>query len=126
MTQRIRRHPFLALFDGADPNTSTAERRPTTVPTQALFFLNDPVVHDKAEKFAARLLASSPNDERRIELAFRHALGRLPTQAERTEAKEFLEIYRAELNEANKEGDKDAWTAYARVLFGCNEFLTID
>jgi hypothetical protein len=126
MTQRIRRHPFLALFDGADPNTSTAERRPTTVPTQALFFLNDPVVHDKAEKFAARLLASSANEEQRIELAYRHALGRQPTKAERTEGKEFLESYRAELSDAGKEAEKGAWTAYARVLFGCNEFLTID
>ena len=26
MTQRLRRHPFLALFDGADPNSSTAGR----------------------------------------------------------------------------------------------------
>src|SRR5205085_8936754 len=50
MTQRISRHPFLALFDGADPNASTAERRTTTVPTQALYFLNDPFIHAKAEK----------------------------------------------------------------------------
>ena len=26
MTQRIQRHPFLALFDGADTNASTADR----------------------------------------------------------------------------------------------------
>ena len=59
MTQRIKRHPFLALFDGADPNATTAERSTTTVPTQALFFLNDPFVHAKAERCAARLLATT-------------------------------------------------------------------
>ena len=52
MTQRIKRHPFLALFDGADPNATTAVRLATTVPTQALYFLNDPFVHAKAEKYA--------------------------------------------------------------------------
>ena len=60
MTQRIKRHPFLALFDGADPNATTAERATTTVPTQALFFLNDPFVHAKAENCATTLLAASP------------------------------------------------------------------
>ncbi|HQR41495.1 MAG TPA: DUF1553 domain-containing protein, partial [Gemmatales bacterium] len=45
MTQRLKRHPFLALFDGADPNASTADRLVTTVPTQSLYFLNDPFLH---------------------------------------------------------------------------------
>lgn len=26
MTQRIQRHPYLAVFDGADPSTSTPAR----------------------------------------------------------------------------------------------------
>src|SRR5262249_46410112 len=42
LTMRLRRHPFLALFDGADANSSTAGRTVTTVPTQALFFMNNP------------------------------------------------------------------------------------
>src|SRR5207342_1510539 len=42
MTQRLKRHPFLALFDGADTNASTPSRGATTVPTQALFLMNDP------------------------------------------------------------------------------------
>ncbi len=42
MTQRIRRHPFLGLFDGADASSSTAQRHTTTVPTQALFSSTTP------------------------------------------------------------------------------------
>src|SRR6185437_7435294 len=34
MQKRNRRSPFLALFDGPDPNESTARRDVTTVPTQ--------------------------------------------------------------------------------------------
>ena len=53
---------FLALFDGADPNATTPSRRATTVPTQALFFLNDPFVHAKSEKCAARLQSARPDE----------------------------------------------------------------
>lgn len=56
MTQRIKRHPFLALFDGADPNGS-APVRSLTVPTQALYFMNDPFVHGRGHQCASRLVA---------------------------------------------------------------------
>jgi hypothetical protein len=127
MTQRIKRHPFLALFDGADPNASTAERRTTTVPTQALFFLNDPFVHAIAEKFAARVLAAATEESERVKAAYRLALGRDPRPAEAAEAGEFLAAYRIELTAAgNEAGESAVWAAFARVLFGSNEFLTVD
>src|SRR5262249_23697252 len=62
MTQRLKRHPFLALFDGADTNASTPLRSPTTVPTQALYFMNDPFVHEQANAFAARLIGNAADD----------------------------------------------------------------
>ena len=68
MTQRIKRHPFLALFDGADTSSSTGVRYTTTVPTQALFFLNDPFVHARAAHLAQALLRMS-NDRMRLERA---------------------------------------------------------
>ena len=127
MTQRLKRHPYLALFDGADPNASTAERRTTTVPTQALFFLNDPFVHLKADKFAARLQARRSDEEGRIVLASRFVLGRIPSADERAEAKEFLARYRTELaGTGQTEVEGRVWAAYARALFGANEFLHVD
>ena len=127
MAQRIKRHPFLTLFDGADPNASTAERRTTTVPTQALFFLNDPFIHTKSEKFAARVERLGADEQQRIEAAYRLALGRSPTQAERAEATGFLAAYRDELAAAKKDkAETLALTALARVLFGSNEFLAVD
>lgn len=145
MTQRIKRHPFLALFDGADPNAGTPERRTTTVPTQALFFLNDPFVHANAEKFAQRVFAGGENEAQRIEVAYRLALGRKPDAIERAEAVEFLAAYRAEIAtlpapvpsadtkanaKANEEAEavstKASYAALARVLFGSNEFLAVD
>ena len=127
MTQRLKRHPFLALFDGADPNASTAARLTTTVPTQALFFLNDSFVHAKAEKFAARVQAAGTDEAQRVTAAYRLALGRSPTVAERAEAAEFLAACRAELGATGKNNhDSAALAAFARVLFGSNEFLHVD
>jgi hypothetical protein len=127
MTQRLKRHPFFALFDGADPNATTAERQTTTVPTQALFFLNDPFVHAKALKWAARLRAACPDDSQRIDLAWRQAIGRAPKEFERLEALEFLAAYRAELKEAKaNDVENRSLAAYLRTLFGSNEFLHVD
>ena len=127
MTQRLKRHPFLALFDGADPNATTAERLGTTVPTQALFFLNDPFIHTKAEKWAARLLAASADESQRIELAWRRACGRSPTEIERGEANEFLTAYRTELTAAKMDNvEARSLAAYLRTIFGSNEFLHLE
>lgn len=127
MASRLKRHPFLALFDGADPSASTPARAGTTVPTQALFFLNDPLVHESADAWATRLLAEQSDDEAQIELAWREAYGRSLQPAERTQAAEFLATYRAELQSAG--GDQiqqRALAALMRTIFGSNEFLHVD
>jgi len=122
MTQRLRRHPFLALFDGADANASTGQRNTTTVPTQALFFLNDPFVHVQAEKFAARLLQGAADDAARIDLAHRMAYGR-PATLDETRAGE---LYLRKYEQTSKAGAAAAWTSYCRVLFAADEFIYID
>ena len=127
MTQRIKRHPFLALFDGPDPNATTADRRLTTVPTQALYFLNSPFVHEKAARCASRLRTARPDDPQRVELAWRLTIGRAPTGSERSEAAEFLAACRAELLAAGQsDAGSAALAAYVRTLFGSNEFLHLD
>jgi hypothetical protein len=127
MTQRLKRHPFLALFDGADPNATTAERPTTTVPTQALFFLNDPFVHRSAQAWANRLLLAEADESKCIERACRGTLGRSATQAERAEAISFLSDYRGELERSGSPNAKlESLAAYLRVLMGSNEFLHVD
>jgi hypothetical protein len=127
MTQRLKRHPFLALFDGPDPNASTADRRLTTVPTQALYFLNSPFVHEKADKLAGRLRSARPDDAQRVELAWRLATGRAPTESERAEAAEFLTVYHTELIAAGQpNAEPAALAAYVRCLFASNEFVHVD
>jgi hypothetical protein len=131
MTQRIQRHPFLALFDGADPNASTAVRRTTTVPSQALFFLNDPMVHREAEHLARTAQTGSQTRETtesdQVVWVFRRILRRSPEPAEVAEAAAFLAQYRNALKSpASSDASTQALSAWIRVLLGSNEFLTVD
>jgi hypothetical protein len=114
MTQRIRRHPFLGIFDGADPNASTAARGSSTTTLQALYFLNDPFVHAQATRFARRIATERPSPDARVDHAWRLALGRPPTDQERRSALDHVE-------RAGPEG----WESLARVLFRLNEFLVL-
>jgi len=127
MQKRNRRIPFFALFDGPDPNASTAKRDITTVPTQALYFMNDPFVHARAEKFASRLLKSAPDDRARIDFAYRQLFGRIASNEEQADVAEFLRDHASAC--ADKPADQQSalgWAAYARVLFGSNELLYLD
>jgi cytochrome c553 len=129
MSQRLRRHPFLALFDGADTNASTPKRTTTTVPTQALFLMNDPFVHAQSEGLARRLLASADSDAARLKLAYRLAYGREPDADETQRGLTFLSRYREALQAARVpagQHDVMAWAAHARTLLASNEFLFVD
>ena len=126
MTQRIKRHPFMALFDGADANTSTPDRYTTIVPTQALFFLNDPFVHAKSDHMATRLM-TLPDTAARVDQAFRLMFSRPPTEREQASSSQFLADYAANLPDGTSEDKpRRAWAAYARVLMSSNEFLFVD
>jgi uncharacterized coiled-coil protein SlyX len=129
MTQRIQKDPFLALFDGADPSASTAQRTLTTTPSQALFMMNDPFFHEQSWAFAGRLASLPGDDATRVGHAFELAYGRLPTPEETQGAIAFLADYRARstpLNLPEPERVLHSWAGYLRVLLASNEFLYVD
>jgi hypothetical protein len=129
MTQRLQKHPYLALFDGPDTNTTTAKRPESTVPLQALFFMNSPFIEETSSAFAARLTAAASDNSERMVLAYRWAYGRLPTEQEHERGLRYISHYSQELRQAgaqNDAADSDSWKSYARVILTANEFLYID
>jgi len=91
----------LEVFDFAQQGLVTGNRDVTTVASQALYSLNDPFVRREAAAMAKRLLAeSSYDDDARIALAYRTALGRAPTPAETARTRGFLADYESELRAA--------------------------
>ena len=119
MTQRIRRHPFFGTFDGAETNMSTALRITSTTPLQALYMLNDPLVHEQAKAFAARLQKERKDDADRIQRGFALALGRAATAGEAAAAQGYVAQARTGL------GESEAWESFARILFRLNEFVYV-
>ncbi|MEX2558476.1 MAG: DUF1553 domain-containing protein, partial [Pirellulales bacterium] len=129
MTQRIQRHPFLALFDGPDTNYSTDVRTQATVPLQALYMMNNPFVSRQAEGFARRLLAESADASGRIDLACQTAWGRPARPEEIERGLQYIHEYAAELARQGMATDQiepAAWTSYARIVLTSNEFIYLD
>ena len=125
MQQRLRKHPFLALFDGADPNSSTAVREPSTTPLQSLFMMNDKFAHEQAAKFAARMTQGEADETRQITRAFLTLYARPPQPDELKLATDYLVNFREKLA-AKKLPTDQAWPSLARALLGANEFLYLD
>jgi hypothetical protein len=129
MTQRLVKHPFLAIFDGPDTNVSTDVRTRSIVPLQALYLRNSPFVQEQASRFARRLLAGAGGLNGRLELALELAWGRPPEYAERGRARQFLDETRAALARegvAEDSRELEAWASLAKVILTANEFLMID
>ncbi|HEX4946715.1 MAG TPA: DUF1553 domain-containing protein, partial [Blastocatellia bacterium] len=129
MQQRIRAHPQLSIFDGADTNAAIGERTPSTTPLQALFMMNDPFVHKQADLFAVRVGMAFADDAKRIEYAYRLALGRKPTAAETNKGLAYLRDIRGDLTAIqlpDEEQTRAALASYLRVLLSSSEFIFVD
>ena len=129
MTQRIQRHPYLAIFDGADPSTSSPVRPASTTPLQSLYLLNDPFVHGQSKRLADRILSEFSSESDRFCQLYRLTLCRPPDMEEQTEGQEFLAKARAKLTSggmSTEQSEAEAWHAYVRVLFRLNEFVYPD
>ncbi len=129
MTQRLIKHPFLAIFDGPDTNYSTDVRSQSTVPLQALYFLNNPFVLENAEGLAHRMTNASTDPQARITHGYLLAWGRPPDRSELDRALRFVLSASTSLaaTGTHDEGvDRRVWTSLARILLTANEFLYID
>jgi len=115
----------LQVFDMADPSLIVGKRDVTTVATQALYLMNNPFVATQAERMAKRVLEPKGLDpSARIELAYRLALGRLPTEREKTDVDRYLTEYRKSLEAAQHKGNSQlaAWASFCQTLFAAGEF----
>jgi hypothetical protein len=129
LQQRIRRTRVLEVFDGADTNATTPERAINITPIQALYMMNDPFTHKMADDFAVRVGMAYGEEARRIDYAYRLALGRPATKEEIRAGHDYLERILDELKETKIPEDqrtRAALASYLRVLLSSNEFMFVD
>ncbi len=116
--------PVLDLFDFAEPTMVIGSRDTTTVPTQALFLMNDPFVTDSAHRMADRLqTATGMDDPARVDLAYRLALGRSASATEKARALRYVNEFQHDAMMSTKDSVKgsrsDAWASFCQILMGC-------
>ena len=82
---------LLRTFDFANPDLHIPQRSQTTVPQQALFFLNHPLVLERVRALSEFADNKAANPEERILVLFQQALQRDPTALETTEALQLIQ-----------------------------------
>lgn len=109
---RREREAVFGAFDCPDAGQSTARRRESTTPIQALNLFNSRFTLEQSHAFAERVKRDTGDDVRRgIERAYEMALGRKPKADELREAEPVVREH--------------GLAVLCRALFNSNEFLFI-
>ncbi len=117
--------PSLDLFDYAEPSLVTGKRDVTTVPSQALYLMNNPYVSRAADNMARRLFDQASSGPERVSLAFRLALGREPTTGEAQKVKQFFEQNQnlPEIKTSRSQNRSSSiWSSFCQALLCSAEF----
>jgi hypothetical protein len=121
---------ILSLFDFPEPSIVAGVRDVTTVPTQALFMLNSPVVIDSASKLAERIAEQAGDPDDRVRLAYRIAFSRPADESEVDRAVQFVTETQAELKQSGQQNtavaEMTAWTAFCQSILASAEFRYIN
>ncbi len=110
--KRNLRLPMMEAFDAPDLQISCARRESSTHAPQALEMLNGPFATDMAKSLTARLDREAKGSAEQVDLAYRLAAGRAPTQPERRLALEFLKT--------------QPLAEFALAVLNLNSFLYVD
>jgi hypothetical protein len=85
--------------------------------------MNDPFVHQQAELWAKRVLASGRTAEERITAMYLAAFARPPSAEELRLCVEFLD---QQQGSSSKREDPATWADLAHVLFNSKEFVFLE
>jgi hypothetical protein len=117
---------ILRLFDFPEPSIIGDQRDVTTVPTQALFLMNNPQVLACATKLAERVITSSSDPRERVTQAYRLTVCRQPSGEELDRALAYVDQTQAALADKATTGDLPAesiaWTGFCQSLLAASEF----
>jgi hypothetical protein len=134
--------PTLSTFDAPDRETCTVRRLRTNTPLQSLILMNDPTYVEASRKLAERLLTEADSDQKRVELAFRLATSRPPSEKEIAVLLRIhqaqVEVYRKNCDAATKllgvgesprnekldQAELAAWTMVSSVILNLDETIT--
>lgn len=106
--------PMMLTFDRPSPFSAMGRRAVSNVPAQSLMLLNDPFVVAQAKGWAKRLMETTDNPMKRIELAYEMAFAKKPTSAQLRSSQNF--VMQASTQES-------VWTDLCHVLINMKPFI---
>ena len=116
---------LMQTFDAPTPFSAVGRRNVTNVPGQSLALMNDPIFHQQAGVWAARLLKETPGADgaARVRWLFESGYGRRPTAAESGACLGSL----AELARLHPSGTPavESWTDLCHALLNANDFIYV-
>ena len=139
--RRSNPYPSMTTFDAPTREVCTVRRPRSNTPLQALVTLNDPVYVEAAQGLARRIVSRSGTTESHVEWAFRTALVRAPSEAERDrlvslyhstkavfegepdEAKEMATVPLGPLDDGADYAQLAAWTVVGNVILNLDEIF---
>ncbi len=112
-------------FDLASPDVATPRRHNTTVPQQALFWMNHPMTIEMSQKFVRRPeILSQTDPAAKVSAMYRILFARNPSPAEIADGLDFVGV---SLSSGPPHPEQlDPWEQYAQALFCTNEFVFVD
>ena len=137
---RCNTHRFLTLYDFPNAATPVGSRDSTTVPTQALLLMNDPMVMQQAENLARTILIPTGTDQagtdqagtgpvsesqQRIERLYERLFQRPATDSETETLQTFLREFETTFTADNK-AELKVWAAMIHTLLLSSEFIHVD
>src|SRR5690606_19351652 len=105
----------MTVLDFPEPSEPRGRRDVTTVPSQALFFMNHPLVIQSSMQAARRLVQTS-GDQRRVQRVYREVVGLDPTPDQVRRIIAFVDRYGRQLTEVQ------AWALVYQAMFASAEF----
>ena len=120
---RTNVYKLFTLFDFPNPAAPAGNRTTTTVPTQALFLMNNPWMNDLAADIAKKITDSLETDTERLSYLYESLLGRLPTKDDLEAATELLEAVRGQAD-LEKFPMVD-WQSLCHTMLMSSEFLYV-
>jgi hypothetical protein len=120
--RRNTRYPMFEAFDMPDTHESCSRRNMTISPAQSLELMNSRLVTQWSKAFAARVRNDGGQTvDGMLDRAWKLAFQRTPGDAERKQAREFLDRQSKLAG-----GEEQAWADLCQTLMSTNEFLYVN
>ncbi len=108
---------FMLAFNSPILFSTVGKRSVSNVPSQSLILMNDPFVHQQAEKWAKKIIAQYTEPRMRLDAMFWQTFSRPPSTLELEECMGYLS--------ASSATDSEKWASIAHSLWNVKEFVWI-